>query len=354
MLATEPRHYFSKLRKFSAVDPANGVIHSVSLISVGEAKGHKDEDGHKVFVDATTLEQVYKFCQSQGTIKVKADHGSGVLSTIGYLDSFALESATVRGDLHIYESEPQAPRLFEIAEKNPTHLGISLEFSGVDEVSGTKCLARCSEVITAALVSDPAANKSLYSSKTTTKTLSTMPDEPKKEETTPTPDGGTPQAPSYDELSAMYEKHKQEFEEFKKRFANDPKMNPDTENTQGTEGAEPKGIDSNTMPHSSGDNDIPVKKAEEKKDEADEDEKKLARAAEMGAQIAIKAFAARLGTQAMPAGAPASASAPTVKTFVQLVDEETKNFGGDKTAATLHCIKTYKAEYAASRHVAPR
>jgi len=355
MTATEPRHYFSKLRKLSVVDPANGVIRAVSLISLGAAKGHKDAEGRNVFVDETTLEQIYKFCQAHETIKVKADHGSGVLATIGYIDSFSLEATAVRGDLHLYEAESEAPRLFEIAAKNPTHLGISLEFVGEDEVVGTKCMARCDEVITAALVSDPAANKSLYSSKTKTTNLDTMPEEPKKDDAPKTDGDEKKKTPSYDELAAMFAAHKQEFDEFKKRFADSPELKPDTENTQGTDGEKPKATDPATEPKASGDNDIKVTKAEEKKDdEPDGDEKKLQRAAELGAEKAIKAFAARLGTNVPPSGAPASTKQPEVKTFAQIVEDETKNFAGDKNAAMIHCIKTYKKEYEAQRLVSPR
>ena len=57
------------------VDESNNCIHRVSLISIGEAKGHKDYAGRQMYVDQTTLAQVYKSCLEKGSVKVKADHG---------------------------------------------------------------------------------------------------------------------------------------------------------------------------------------------------------------------------------------------------------------------------------------
>ena len=462
--ATEPRHFFEALKSSNHVDAASGTIRKVSLISLGEARGHKDEKGRKIFVDETTLEQVFAFCRQEGTIKVKTDHGSGVLSTIGYLDSFSQEPTRVVGNLHIYDAEPDAPRIFEIAAKNPTHLGISLEFTGLDEVDDRRCLARCDEVITAALVSDAAANKSLYMRKdlgtwdeskhdrsadgkfgggggaksspgkereekeiasenksredeqvdrdearggipkkerpssgkerekkqiasenrarqdeaiaedkarghapkklryhfkfdtskdsTQSKTpmpkathkLSTNQESEKKHLETPEPEK---KEPTLGEVHSMLSSHMKDFEEFRSKFE-DP-------NEVGDEGSTPKAKSPDTEPHTSGDNDIPVKKDfadDADKDEDEEsDEKKFERAAELGAEKAIKAFAARFGTKIPTAGAPASSAEPVVKTFAVLVDEATKEFAGDKDKAMLHCLKKYPKEYAAHRPV---
>ena len=502
--ATEPRHFFEALKSSNHVDVASGTIRKVSLISLGEARGHKDEKGRKVFVDETTLEQVFAFCRQEGTIKVKTDHGSGVLSTIGYLDSFSQEPTRVVGNLHIYDAEPDAPRIFEIAAKNPTHLGISLEFTGLDEVDDRRCLARCDEVITAALVSDAAANKSLYtrkdlgtwdeskhnrdddgkfgggggkadsgsdrdsgdkkniSGKSTSSSSTSLPavkeaeqheiaayaaskaasaaataatdavyearktgnskavkeaeqheiaayaaskaasaaataatdavyearktsggegSLPKKlpyhfkfdtskdstQSKTPMPkathklstdqepekkDLETPEPekkePTLGEVHSMLSSHMKDFEEFKSKFE-DP-------NKVGDEGSTPKATSPDTEPQVAGDNDVPVKKdfADDADKEKESDEKKFERAAELGAEKAIKAFAARFGTKIPAAGAPASHKEPTVKTFAVLVDEAAKEFSGDKDKAMLHCLKKYPTEYAASRPVAAK
>jgi hypothetical protein len=132
------------------------VIRGASLISIGEAKGHD------CFVDATTLRQVYGILEQKRDLKVKLDHESGVMSTAGYADNFKMSNGKILADVHIYESEPNAGRILEIANKKPHHLGLSLEFEGEDETVGGKCYARASDVSAVALVSDPAANDSLF------------------------------------------------------------------------------------------------------------------------------------------------------------------------------------------------
>jgi len=152
------------------IDSENGIIRSVSLMEKGEAKGHYDKQGRQVMVDDTTLEQVFQQCKKLESIKVKADHGSGVFEIVGWADNFSLTSNKVTADVHIYASEPNRPRLLEIAEKNPTHMGISMEFTGEDKAQGKVCMSRCDEVIAAALVDDPAANSSLFSANNTEQT----------------------------------------------------------------------------------------------------------------------------------------------------------------------------------------
>jgi len=360
MVIQPPHSLFSQLFrtvKLGAIDAAKRTIRGVSLISAGAAKGHTDEDGKQVMVDGTTLRQVFDKCVEAGTLKVKLDHGSGVSCTVGWLERFALTATQVLGDLHIYDSEESAPRIFEIAEKNPTHIGISLEFSGEDEAGDSVSLARCDEVITAALVSDPAANVSLYSEKT--KLQNTMPRNKKLEtapEEKPTPaialeDAGAEKEPTLGELAAMFKTHLADFAAFKSAYAVDSVLAPDTENTQGAEGTAPKATDPETMPVAKGENDTKVTTAAA---EPDGDEAKLAKAAEMGAAVAVRAFASKFGINLSPAGAPANTAAKPEKTFAQLHAEETKKFDGDADLAMLHCIKNYKKEYAASRLVAPR
>ena len=333
------------------VDENDSTIHSVSLISLGEAKGHRsDKTGAKVFVDKTTLEQVYRCCETSGTIKVKVDHGSGVFSTIGYVDQFALEDSRVIGDLHIYDSEEESPKIFEIARKNPSHMGLSLEFLGADEESNGKCMARCDEVITAALVSDPAANSSLFFSskegvdihKQSAKTITT--NKNMKFETSTDPEVKPEAKMAEGDLATMFAELKAEYAEFKKSMAKDYPIN-DT-----ADGADPVGEDPNVSPVVKGkssmeDTEITIEK--ETPDEA-EKEKELKKAAQLGAELAIKAFASKMGIHLPSAGA---STVPTKKNFAEIVESETKRFDGDKTKAMIHCIKTYSAEYAASRNV---
>lgn len=316
------------------------MIHQVALISLGDAKGHFDSNGQQVVVDQTTLEQVFNFCKKVGSIKLKADHRSGVMQTIGFVRGFSLSESKVLGDVYIYETEEERPKIFEIAAKNPSHMGISLEFSGADQSDGENCLARCSEVTAAALVSDPAANSSLFSidkSKNIEKpaVINTMSkknfDEVKPEDTKP--DGETEEqkpitleelSKKFDDFSAKFSKM---FAEEDAKPADEKKDEPAVkDDTKLEEGKEPDGDEGK-----------------------DEEFKKLEKAAEMGAQRAVKEFAAKIGVNLKPAGN--SESKTTAKTFDQLVETETKRFDGDKQKAMLHCLSVYKAEYAASRNV---
>ena len=336
----------------SLVDEKTSTIHSVSLISLGEAKGHRsDKTGARVFVDQTTLAQVFKCCDTSGTIKVKVDHGSGVFSTIGYVDKFELENSRVIGDLHIYDSEEESPKIFEIARKNPAHMGLSLEFLGIDEEANGKCMARCDEVITAALVSDPAANSSLFFSskenvdlpkQSDTKTTTTSNN--MKFETPADPETKPDAKADNSDLAAMFASHMAEYAEFKASMAKDYPLN-DT-----ADGATPKGEDPNVNPVVKGKAVMEDSEMAIDKDTADEAEKEkdLKKAAALGAEMAIKAFASKMGIHLPSAGA---STVPTKKNFAEIVESETKRFDGDKTKAMIHCIKTYSAEYAASRNV---
>ena len=333
------------------VDESNNCINRVSLISIGEARGHRDYAGRQMHVDQTTLYQVYKSCLEKGSIKVKADHGSGVFSTAGFVDNFVLENGRVCADLHIYESEEEAAKIFEIARKNPTHIGISLEFTGMDEEVANTCVARCDEVITASLVSDPAANKSLFysaiypidesSPSTKTKSLSTnimATDTPTDSPKSPTTDMADT-AQTLAKLAEEFANHMTEYKAFKKAF-DDSKIN-DTD-----PGTEPNITDPTVTPTAKGVQELAI---DIDTDAEAAQEAALKKAAEMGATLAIKAFASKLGV-ILPAGGAAMPLAGK-KTFAQIVETETKRFDGDKNAAMLHCIKNFSAEYAESRNV---
>jgi len=348
---TSKSMFLETINTESLVDEKTSTIHSVSLISLGEAKGHRsDKTGAKVFVDKTTLEQVYRCCESCGTIKVKVDHGSGVFSTIGYVDQFTLEDSRVIGDLHIYDSEEESPKIFEIARKNPSHMGLSLEFLGIDEEMNGRCMARCDEVITAALVSDPAANSSLFFSskegvdihKQSAKTITT--NKNMKFETSTDPEVKPEAKMAEGDLAAMFAAHMAEYAEFKKCMAKDYPIN-DT-----ADGAAPVVEDPTIDPVVKGKAVMEDPALVIDKDTAAEaaKETELKKAAQLGAELAIKAFASKMGIHLPSAGA---STVPTKKNFAEIVESETKRFDGDKTKAMIHCIKTYSKEYAESRNV---
>ena len=353
-----PRHYFAAIPGESRVDEANRVIRRVSLISEGDAKGHKDDEGRQVVVDQTCLDQIFEFCLASETIKVKIDHGSGVFATAGYVDNFFRETSRVTGNLHIYETEDEAPRIFEIARTNPRHMGISLEFIGQDEIDGRTILARCSEVMTAALVSDPAANHSLFFSqkcensqkceKTVAPTLKSditpinpefMP--PKKlatdsaeKELAETQDEAAPE-PTMKQIAEQITALASEYAAFKKAFedANPKEMaEHDDVNDAGTEGEEPtEGIDPNVEPIGKG---KAVMGNGNKMAADEEEEKKMSRVIE----ATIKRLSASLGIKLPAAGAPAATKSDTpIDAAQKSFESELKRHEGNPAEA----VKTF-------------
>jgi len=304
--------HFQAIPKDSLIDAENGIIRKCSLIKVGAADGHFDREGRQETVDEKTLVQVYEYCQKAESIKVKLDHGSGVLSTVGYVKNFSIENGKVVGDFHIYETVEEKNRILEVATKNPNHMGMSLEFEGKDEVSGDKAFSRCSRVLTVALVSDPAANTSLFSAiKTETTTNTKMEDETKKEEVS-LEDRMNELSKKFEDLATKFAK---KFEDGEKEIEIEiPATNADEE---------PAPINPNIE---------------------EDDTKKIEYAAKKGAEEAIKQFTAKFGTTVL--GKAGSPSAPQKEKHFEehVTDIALKEFSGDTTKARA-AILTNKAKY---------
>lgn len=149
----------SELKEFFApfitqkVDPSNGIIYGVSVITSGiKARGHDLE------VDATTLSQLKECAEKLGTVPVKWNHRSGADAVAGYLENFRIEGGKLLGDWHLLKSHSQYGQAIEMAERMPRNVGLSAAFIGEDEISGGQKKARCSELISVDLVAQPAAN----------------------------------------------------------------------------------------------------------------------------------------------------------------------------------------------------
>lgn len=149
----------SELKEFFApfvkqkVDPANGVIYGVSVITSGiKARGHDLE------VDSTTLSQIKECAEKLGTVPVKWNHRTGADAVAGYLENFRIEGGKLLGDWHLLKSHSQYGQAIEMAERMPRNVGLSAAFMGEDEISGGQKKARCSELISVDLVAQPAAN----------------------------------------------------------------------------------------------------------------------------------------------------------------------------------------------------
>ena len=135
------------------VDPANGIIYGVSVITSGiKARGHDLE------VDSTTLSQIKECAEKLGTVPVKWNHRTGADAVAGYLENFRIEGGKLLGDWHLLKSHSQFGQAIEMAERMPRNVGLSAAFMGEDEMSGGVKKARCSELISVDLVAQPAAN----------------------------------------------------------------------------------------------------------------------------------------------------------------------------------------------------
>jgi hypothetical protein len=146
------REFFAPLAT-QKVDPANGVIYGVSVITSGiKARGHDLE------VDSTTLSQIKECAEKLGTVPVKWNHRTGADAVAGYLENFRIEGGKLLGDWHLLKTHAQYGQAIEMAQRMPRNVGLSAAFMGEDEMSGGAKKARCSELISVDLVAQPAAN----------------------------------------------------------------------------------------------------------------------------------------------------------------------------------------------------
>jgi len=126
-------------------------LSNVSILTVGEAKGHN------LLIDQTSLEQALAVALSMKRIKVTMGHGAEVSGILGYIDGFKIEGDRLMGDLTLFNTN-EAQFVQHLANVLPEGFGLSLTFSGVPEqVSGDR-FARVTEIYDISVVSTPAAN----------------------------------------------------------------------------------------------------------------------------------------------------------------------------------------------------
>ena len=129
------------------------IIEGVSIISVGEAKGHG------LFVDDVTLQEVKACAESYaGGVKVNLDHGAGIKDIVGFCDNFRIVGKKLVADLNLLETAEKRAYVLEIAERMPDTFGISIAFSGPVRERDGQSFASCTELYSADLVQTPAAN----------------------------------------------------------------------------------------------------------------------------------------------------------------------------------------------------
>lgn len=137
----------------TSIDAEKSTIFGVSVITKGIAKGHD------LIVDETTLTQVVKCGNgSKNGIKVKVGHDSGVEEIVGRLTNFRIEEDKVLADLELLSSSPRRDFIFEIAQKTPEAVGLSIAFEGKPETANGQQMARCTRLRSVDLVDEPAAN----------------------------------------------------------------------------------------------------------------------------------------------------------------------------------------------------
>jgi hypothetical protein len=144
------------------IDAQNAIIAGVSVITVGEAKGHG------MLIDESTLQQVKAAAETYaGGLKVKTDHYTGFDNIVGALKNFVIDGDQLRADLYLLKNHEATARILEMAELMPDTFGLSISFSGEhEENEGGTVFARCAEIYSADLVDTPAANPTgLFSAK---------------------------------------------------------------------------------------------------------------------------------------------------------------------------------------------
>lgn len=149
-----PRQFASVFAS-AQVDREAGVIRGVAVITVGPALGHG------LMIDSTTLDQVMQSATTYANgLKVKMNHEGRAGDIIGFVKNFAVDGEVLRGDFYLLKSSPHREYVLELAETIPDTFGMSISFSGPDESKDGKLFARCTEIYSCDLVTEPAANPS--------------------------------------------------------------------------------------------------------------------------------------------------------------------------------------------------
>ena len=132
-------------------------IPSVSILTIGEAKGHD------LYVDDVSLEKALTLMKSAPNgVKVKLNHGSGLENVVGFARNPRITEDKLVADLHLLKSSPHYGLIKEMASEAPDQFGVSLAFYNETEEINGKEFIRPISVKSADLVGEPAANASLF------------------------------------------------------------------------------------------------------------------------------------------------------------------------------------------------
>jgi hypothetical protein len=150
--------FHSEGLSMGSVDESNCVIRNVCVLRKGEARGHG------LHVDDETIRGMLESARGKAQIPCQLDHGSGVENTVGYLSDFRIQGEKLTADLFLLKSHEETPRLIEKAQRMPRAFGLSAAFAGCGEAqSGGKKAARCHDLKSVDIVTQPAATDGLFS-----------------------------------------------------------------------------------------------------------------------------------------------------------------------------------------------
>jgi len=145
-------YYAAVLGDSPRIDKEAGIIRGVCVMALGEVSDRG------LYVDDVTLSQLVTLCGKYANgVKVKADHGSGIMSVSGILRNFRIKDGAARADLHLLASDTYRDKLLEMAEEIPDTFGLSVSIEQeVEEYRGHMGI-RPTAVFSVDLVTDPAA-----------------------------------------------------------------------------------------------------------------------------------------------------------------------------------------------------
>lgn len=95
----------------------------------------------------------------------QADSARSIDDTCGWLQEVRVAGDSLRGDLHLLKSDPRAPKILEVAQRNPSLFGLSHNVEGKVRRDGDSVIVEeILRVRSVDIVSDPATTRSLFES----------------------------------------------------------------------------------------------------------------------------------------------------------------------------------------------
>lgn len=149
------------------------MIPGISVITEGPAQSHfvtvgegDDAKDFQLYIDATTVQQIIDgAAKYENGVKVKANHRSGVQDVIGRLTEFKLTETAegkkqAKATLHLFKTSPLYEHMLNIVKTIPDAIGFSSVFDQTVQRIGDLFFARCKQLFSVDLVSEPSTNPS--------------------------------------------------------------------------------------------------------------------------------------------------------------------------------------------------